>query len=132
MTSGLAANSVLDATALLLDSLPLDPTNVIEGTPVSTASDIVETPDLTAGVWELTPGTVTDVEVDEVFVVISGAATLEFEDGRVLELRPGSIGRLAAGTRTRWVVTETLRKVYFSAGAPTAGPCTAAAGTESL
>ncbi|HET7801419.1 MAG TPA: hypothetical protein VFL38_13435, partial [Humibacillus xanthopallidus] len=28
------------------------------------------------GVWEMTPGTATDVEADEVFVVLSGRATL--------------------------------------------------------
>lgn len=66
------------------------------------------------GVWEMTPGSMSDTEVDEILVVISGAATVRFEDGQVMTLAPGDIARLHAGQRTVWVVTETLRKVYLS------------------
>jgi uncharacterized cupin superfamily protein len=66
------------------------------------------------GVWELTPGTVTDVEADEVFVVLSGHGILTFEDGSSLGLRAGTVVRLVAGDRTRWEITETLRKVYLA------------------
>jgi uncharacterized cupin superfamily protein len=65
-----------------------------------------------AGIWEITPGTVTDVEADEVFVVLSGDATVELADGRSLELSPGVAGTFPAGTRTTWRVHETLRKLY--------------------
>jgi mannose-6-phosphate isomerase-like protein (cupin superfamily) len=30
----------------------------------------------------MTPGTMTDTEADELFVVLSGSATVEFADGR--------------------------------------------------
>ncbi|MFL0713120.1 MAG: cupin domain-containing protein [Microcella pacifica] len=43
--------------------------------------------------WEITPGIVTDVEVDEVFVVLSGHATLRREDGSESELVAGTVGR---------------------------------------
>jgi uncharacterized cupin superfamily protein len=33
-----------------------------------------------------------------------------------LELGPGDVVRLAAGTGTVWTVAETLRKVYLSCG----------------
>ncbi|MDX1875705.1 cupin domain-containing protein [Mycolicibacterium sp. 120266] len=70
---------------------------------------------LEIGVWEMTPGVMTDVEADEVFVVLSGAATVEFADGTApLTLSPGDVVRLAAGTETVWTVTETLRKVYLA------------------
>lgn len=70
---------------------------------------------LDVGVWEMTPGVMTDVEADEVFVVLSGAATVEFADGTApLTLHPGDVVRLAAGTETVWTVTETLRKVYLT------------------
>lgn len=59
-------------------------------------------------------GSSTDVEADELFIVLSGAATVRFADGGVIELGPGSVGRLHEGQRTVWTVTETLRKVYFS------------------
>ncbi|TXN28113.1 cupin domain-containing protein [Lacisediminihabitans profunda] len=67
------------------------------------------------GVWEMTPGSMRDVESDEVFVVIAGRATVRFDhDGTVLQLGPGTVGRLAAGQRTVWTVTETIRKVYIA------------------
>jgi uncharacterized protein len=66
-------------------------------------------------VWEMTPGTMTDVEADEIFVVLSGAATVEFADGTApLQLGAGDVGRLAAGAETTWTVTETLRKIYLT------------------
>ncbi|MCV7356923.1 cupin domain-containing protein [Mycolicibacterium fluoranthenivorans] len=70
---------------------------------------------LELGIWEMTPGVMTDVEADEVFVVLSGAATVEFADGTApLALGPGDVVRLAAGAETVWTVTETLRKVYLA------------------
>jgi uncharacterized protein len=66
------------------------------------------------GVWEITTGVADDTEVDELFVVLSGSARVEFlDEGRSVELGPGSIARLRAGQRTRWHVAETLRKVYI-------------------
>ena len=72
------------------------------------------------GVWEMTEGGMFDTEADEVFLVLSGTATVEFlaEDGSAAStasLAPHTLMRLAAGTRTRWTVTETLRKVYLTA-----------------
>lgn len=66
------------------------------------------------GIWEMTPGTVTDVEAEEVFVVLTGRATVEFEGGERLELTPGLVVTLADGERTTWTVHETLRKVYVT------------------
>ncbi len=69
--------------------------------------------DLTIGIWEHTPGVSRDVEADEVFVVLSGDASVAFDDGSpTIELRPGSLVRLSAGQRTMWTVRETLRKVF--------------------
>lgn len=66
------------------------------------------------GVWEMTPGVATDVEVDEVVVVLTGRARVEFEgDMAPIEIGPGDVVRLPAGLRTVWTVTETLRKVYL-------------------
>ena len=54
----------------------------------------------------------TDVEADEVFVVLSGRATVDVVGGPSLELRPGVVGFLDAGAETTWTIHETLRKVY--------------------
>jgi uncharacterized cupin superfamily protein len=83
---------------------------------VRTGSKVLGTVDsLEAGVWEHTVGTSTDIEVDEVFVVVSGRATVTCDDGTVIELEPGAVGLLESGARTTWVVHETLRKVYVVA-----------------
>jgi uncharacterized protein len=64
------------------------------------------------GLWEAGPGTDTDTEIEEVFLVLSGAGTVTFEDGSAIALRPGVLVRLRAGDRTRWEITERLRKLY--------------------
>ncbi len=74
------------------------------------------------GLWETGPGTETDTEVDEVFVVLAGAASVRVAGGPTLELRPGCVVRLFAGDRTTWTVTEPLRKLYVAADAPVAAP----------
>ncbi len=67
------------------------------------------------GVWEMTPGAMSDIEADELFIVIAGHAVVELElDGSRIELSRGSVGRLYAGTRTVWTVTDTLRKIYIT------------------
>lgn len=62
----------------------------------------------------MTPGTMRDVEIDEVFIVLHGAGTVGFSDGTITSLEPGEVVRLQAGQRTGWTVTETLRKVYLA------------------
>lgn len=63
----------------------------------------------------MTPGTATDTEAEEVFVVLSGKARIVFlDDGSTLDVAAGDVVRLRAGQRTSWTVTETLRKVYFA------------------
>ena len=100
---------VTDAAALVLDLQPLPSEQVRDGDPQTGYTELTDA----IGVWEHTPGTSTDVEVDEVFVVLSGSATVTFDDPDLepMELRPGSVARLVAGMRTVWTVRETLRKV---------------------
>jgi len=62
----------------------------------------------------MSPGVATDTEVDEVFIVLSGRGEVCFDDGEVVELRPGVVVRLRAGEHTVWTVSESLRKVYIA------------------
>ena len=103
-----------DVLSLPLDPAPLDPANVMDGDPKVRSRTLWRSPDGRSqrGVWEITPGTVRDVEVDEMFVVLTGRARVVIEGGPTLELAPGTVGILNAGDRTVWRVTETLRKVY--------------------
>jgi uncharacterized cupin superfamily protein len=70
--------------------------------------------DAEVGLWGMAPGVDHDTELDEVFVVLAGRGTVEFEDGEVVTLAPGVAVRLRAGERTTWTVTEALRKVYVA------------------
>lgn len=90
----------------------LDRALVIAGELRAGARDLAVFNGVTVGLWEITPGIVIDVEVDEVFVVLSGSATLAFDGGETLELRPGTVVQLRAGDRTTWTVHEALRKFY--------------------
>lgn len=67
------------------------------------------------GIWEMSTGIAQFDDEEELFVVISGAATLTFtKTGETVEIGPGSIVRLYDGQQTRWEVRETIRKVYVS------------------
>jgi uncharacterized cupin superfamily protein len=105
-----------DARSAHLDPLDLDAGDLVAGAPSAGLRALAELGGTEIGLWELTAGTVRDVEVDEVFVVLSGDATVRFDDGTSLELRPGVIVRLRAGERTEWEVRATLRKVYIATG----------------
>lgn len=94
---------------------PLPSAQVVEGSPSAGAVALGTHAGQEVGVWEHTPGTSTDVEADELFIVLSGSATVTFVDeGRTVRLEPGSVVQLFAGQRTEWIVTEALRKVYVA------------------
>ncbi len=66
------------------------------------------------GVWEHSSGVSTDTEACEMFVVISGRGRVTCEQGGVIDLAPGVVGILQEGARTRWEITEPLRKVWIT------------------
>jgi uncharacterized cupin superfamily protein len=118
----LVAGAVTDAAALPLEHEPVPADQVVAGAPTTGYAPLDEPGGGTGavggelGVWEMTPGAMRDTEVDEVFLVIAGRATVEFVDPLLtsIELRPGSIVRLDAGMQTVWTVTETLRKLFIA------------------
>jgi len=102
-----------------LDHEPLPAAQIIDGSPTAAVLELEDLGSCGVGIWEMTPGTATDVEAEEVFVVLSGSARIDFqnEDGAVthtLEVAPGDLVRLREGQHTTWTVHETLRKVYVS------------------
>ncbi|WP_433855839.1 cupin domain-containing protein [Streptomyces kronopolitis] len=111
------ASFVVNVPALADDELevePLDPAQIVSGEPVVTGKVLWESPDgrQIRGIWQITPGVVTDTEANELFVVVSGRATIAVEGGPVLEVGPGDACVLREGDRTQWTVHETLRKAY--------------------
>lgn len=108
------ANTVVHAASHFLEHESVAPDQILDGHPLTGLATLGRFGDLEVGVWEMTPGVMRDVESDEVFVVLSGSALVEFDDGTApLSLHAGDVVRLAEGTRTVWTVTETLRKVYL-------------------
>jgi len=112
----LAAGTGADAATLPLTHAALPADEVLEGSPTTAVHALATLGGVEVGIWEMTPGTASDTETDEVFVVLSGHATIAFDDVALPDLGvgPGSVVRLAEGQRTVWTVTETLRKIYIA------------------
>lgn len=126
VSRSLVAGSGVDAATLPLAHEPLPAETVLAGAPTAAFTTLVGVgagvgsdggaDGVEIGVWEMTPGTASDVETDEVFVVLAGHATIAFDDPALPDLAvgPGSVVRLAEGQRTVWTVTETLRKIFIA------------------
>jgi uncharacterized cupin superfamily protein len=114
--TGLDPGELIAAATVAVPLEPLPAEQVLAGSPSAGVLVLDERDGREIGVWEMTPGTATDTEVDEVFVVLTGSATVSFESPELpaVELAPGSVVRLTAGMRTTWVVREALRKVYVA------------------
>jgi len=107
-------SNVFDSSTCELDYSVLDEKVVVEGDKLQTGySEGGSTEKLRTGVWTHPVGISTDVEVDEVFVVISGKGRVVLNDGKVLHLSPGVVGTLIAGEETRWEIDEPLKKVWI-------------------
>lgn len=118
-------NAAVHAGSIPVALEAVDPADVVSGDPAQGVVELGEIGGAETGIWELRGGTVTDTEVDELFVVLSGGATIELlsEPGvesdpsaepRTVEVGPGDVMRLVAGTRTRWTVRDHIRKVYIA------------------
>jgi uncharacterized protein len=95
-------------------TIRLDPIGDDPSGPGAGLVDLAMVDGMEVGVWDHTEGTSTHVELDEVFVVISGSVTVT-EDGREpISFGPGDVGILRDGARTTWTVHEPLRKVWIS------------------
>ena len=103
---------IVHATDLALEWAPVDPGASVSGDPSTGSAEVTSAGGVEVGVWSHTTGVSTDIEADEVFVVLSGRASIEFADGTVLDVGPGDIGILPPGATTTWTIHEELRKVY--------------------
>lgn len=108
-------NQVIAAVSAEIELEPVPADEVEAGAPRQGVAELGEIGGCEAGIWELRAGTVTDTEVDELFVVLSGSAVIELiDEGTRIEVAAGDAMRLVAGTRTRWIVEDHIRKVYIS------------------
>ena len=111
-----AAHIIASASKVSLERVSLSPDHIESGSPETGILELADFAGVSMGVWEHTEGVSTDTEVDEVFIVISGGATIEFTDAAAppLEVEAGDIVRLSAGAKTRWIVRDHIRKVYLT------------------
>lgn len=115
MTNQFAPARVVDLLKAQIESQLLPAEQVTQGQPETGFVELGTFSGTELGVWEHTPGVSTDVETDELFIVLSGKATIDFvdSDDPSIVVNAGSLVQLTNGMRTRWNVTETLRKVYL-------------------
>lgn len=108
---------VAQALTVDLDYEPVGSDQVVWGSPTTGYLDLGSWMGLDVGVWEMTEGAMRDTEVEEVFVVIAGEATLTRspdEAPETVELLPGVVGHLEEGEENLWEVRAPLRKIYFT------------------
>lgn len=104
----------------LLETLeyePVEPEKVLAGSPTTGYKELGTWKGVEVGIWEMTPGSMQDSEVEEIFIVIAGEATLTRTingEEVTVELSPGVVCHLEAGEQNRWDVRVALRKIYIA------------------
>lgn len=88
------------------------------GDPQTSGISFFEGHGVSVGVWECTPGgwTIIDRADTETMLLLAGAVTITPVDGDPVELVEGDVFVLPKGWSGRWDVTETVRKLYVTAG----------------
>lgn len=109
----------VDTARIVLEHDPVPPGHVLEGREPSTAAKrLGEIFGVEFGLWEMSEGAMSDVEVEELFVVLSGSATVQVHakngfEAAELRLVPGTVCHLSEGMHTSWTLHEPLRKMYL-------------------
>jgi uncharacterized protein len=104
--------SVADASAVELQ--PDGPVDVVRGTPMASVRELYHDQVVECGVWEVTPGEFAgeNAGFGEHMYILCGDATVTSEDGSTVELGPGVSFVARPGWRGRWVVRDTVRKIF--------------------
>ncbi len=99
-----------------LEPEPLDPEQIVSGDPRTSSLTLASAENgAESGLWRCTPGVVTDTEVKESFLVITGRGRVEIEDGDTIHLEPGVTHHFEGGEKTTWFVDEAVLKAYWIA-----------------
>ena len=111
---------LIHAPSVKLTHEPVSAEQSIAGDPSTATTRLGEIFGAEFGLWEMSAGTMTDIEAEELFVVLSGTATVLIHEASgfaasELHLKPGSICQLSEGMHTTWVLDEPLRKIYLVA-----------------
>ncbi|MET0839014.1 MAG: cupin domain-containing protein [Marmoricola sp.] len=94
--------------------VPDEPLRVLDGDPHSFVRELYDERSGQSGLWEVTPGAFAAQNdgFAEYMDILEGRGTVLSDDGSALGLRPGVKFIARSGWRGRWVVTETIRKIY--------------------
>lgn len=97
-----------------LDPWPIPPEQVLEGDPQAGGLILWRSADSTLanGIWECTPGRFTWTHADETLCLVQGSVTVTPEGGEPFEITPGDVVFFPEGTKTEWLVKETVRKAF--------------------
>jgi uncharacterized cupin superfamily protein len=112
-----SATFMADALAIAIPTDPVPAEQVTEGHPETGSVPLTEWDDRDVGVWVMTPGAMTDVETDEICIIIAGVGVVHrtLNGVRVEQaLTPGAVFQLLDDEETVWVVSETVRKIYLA------------------
>jgi uncharacterized protein len=87
---------------------------VVNGAPTAATLVLKDAPTHQLGLWRVSPGAFyTDhTGYSEYVHILEGAGQLIDEDGTATELKPGVTVLMREGWRGRWVVTESIIKVF--------------------
>lgn len=113
-------NLVVNAATTPIELEAVAAEDTVSGSPHQGIAELGTMGSADVGIWELREGVVTDTEVDELFVVLSGGARIEFLDAEnnvidePIDVAQGDVMRLVGGSRTRWTVENHIRKVYIA------------------
>ena len=97
-----------------LSPAPLDPSWILEGTPVARARtlELPEDRTITAMLWDSSAGRFDwHYGGDEIIHILAGEAELTFESGTVTTVRPGDMVYFPGAQVVRWHVPTYVRKV---------------------
>lgn len=114
-----ASNRTVHAPSATLEHEAVPADQSVAGDPSTAAVRLGEIFGVEFGLWEMSAGIMTDVEAEELFVVLSGSATVQVHEANgfaaeVLRLEPGTVCRLSEGMRTTWILDAPLRKLYLT------------------
>jgi uncharacterized cupin superfamily protein len=94
--------------------VPIASERVITGQPKASTLVLEETPAHQLGLWQVSPGEfVTDhAGYVEYIHIISGSGQLVDNIGHTIDLAPGTTVLMQPGWKGRWIVHETITKVF--------------------
>ena len=94
---------------------PIPENHILEGKPEARGAFLWRSDDRCggAGIYEVTPGSFNTTYIwDETLYVVEGRVTITDQNGDAVSLGPGDMAFIPYGTRSRWDVAETVRKVF--------------------